>query len=532
MSTSLLLIHEMQHETNQPQTVDSAITELVLELDNDQEYAVSLAARAGALEGAESPRYPFKTCFSLTYTVEGFAPRDGAAQYIGRASAAPVTVAWNITLRNACNVSFEFTPLYEVVLARADGNTTTLAGIPAAQTAVAPALAPGAYELRFTPYSPALRLPTRTQRLRVLACGDRIPSAPYEECDGSPDCLPNCSCATALGWYPQDGGNNNNDESSSSQDNDNSDNSSSNDSSDDNNSNTNTPMCITHCGDGIVAGSEECDGGPACRSDCTCRRGYRATEPVSTGCVRAGMSGAARTAAICVPVVVAAAAAVPLIVLLVRARRRRGERDGEGGVAMGAHGPALTAVLTDGAEEPLRLGDTVGRGSFGTVYRGTLGREARAVAVKEMALRSPEACQEVEKEVGIMQALDSPYIVRVLGSVAAAHVRYIVMEYMPLGSLVGVLASTRLSPAIRVRFALDVARGMEYLHHHKVIHRDLKPGNVLVCSLTISDPVLCKFVVPSSTLCFAFITCFFSLPCTESPTLESPGSQHQTQQTP
>lgn len=107
------------------------------------------------------------------------------------------------------------------------------------------------------------------------------------------------------------------------------------------------------------------------------------------------------------------------------------------------------------------------------------------------------------------------------------------MEYMPLGSLVGVLESVRLSPQMRVRYALDVARGMEYLHHHKVIHRDLKPGNVLVCSLTISDSVLCKFVVPLLSLLFSHHHRLLLLFCTtESPTLASRGSPRPMLQTP
>ena len=72
---------------------------------------------------------------------------------------------------------------------------------------------------------------------------------------------------------------------------------------------------------------------------------------------------------------------------------------------------------------------------------------------------------------------------------------FIAIEYVPLGSLSSAYERFTFSPFMRVRFMLDIARGMNYLHEQGIVHRDLKPGNVLVCSLDPKSKILCKFVI-------------------------------------
>ena len=103
-----------------------------------------------------------------------------------------------------------------------------------------------------------------------------------------------------------------------------------------------------------------------------------------------------------------------------------------------------------------------------------------------------EDSYEVMNEEEIMSQLNSPYIVRVYDSVMTDQSFYLVMEYVPLGSLKTVLDNYILSPYMRCRYMVDVAKGMEYLHSQGIIHRDLKPGNVLVSSLDPNSEVLCK----------------------------------------
>ncbi|KAK4749824.1 hypothetical protein SAY87_027273 [Trapa incisa] len=86
-------------------------------------------------------------------------------------------------------------------------------------------------------------------------------------------------------------------------------------------------------------------------------------------------------------------------------------------------------------------------------------------------------------ELSLLQKLRHPNIVQFLGAVTQSIPMMIVTEYLPKGDLREYLRQRgALRPITAVKFALDIARGLNYLHEHKpeaVVHRDLEPSNIL-----------------------------------------------------
>ncbi|KAK6124161.1 hypothetical protein DH2020_042070 [Rehmannia glutinosa] len=86
-------------------------------------------------------------------------------------------------------------------------------------------------------------------------------------------------------------------------------------------------------------------------------------------------------------------------------------------------------------------------------------------------------------ELSLLQKIRHPNVVQFLGAVTQSSPMMIVTEYLPKGDLHEYLKRKgALKPATALRFAMDIARGMNYLHEHKpeaIIHRDLEPSNIL-----------------------------------------------------
>lgn len=132
----------------------------------------------------------------------------------------------------------------------------------------------------------------------------------------------------------------------------------------------------------------------------------------------------------------------------------------------------------------------VGRGGFGTVYQGVF-PDGTKVAVKRMQVgpMSNKGNTEFEAEIGVLTKVRHRHLVGLLGYVVDGYERLLVYEYLSQGPLSRHLFECEkfnnkpLEWKARVSIALDVARGMEYLHslaHKSFIHRDLKPSNILL----------------------------------------------------
>uniref|UniRef100_A0A453GA95 Protein kinase domain-containing protein n=1 Tax=Aegilops tauschii subsp. strangulata TaxID=200361 RepID=A0A453GA95_AEGTS len=88
------------------------------------------------------------------------------------------------------------------------------------------------------------------------------------------------------------------------------------------------------------------------------------------------------------------------------------------------------------------------------------------------------------QEVSLMKKLRHPNIILFMGAVLSQQRLCIVTEFLPRGSLFRLLRTNigKMDPRRRVNMAIDIARGMNYLHNSipTVVHRDLKSPNLLV----------------------------------------------------
>lgn len=145
----------------------------------------------------------------------------------------------------------------------------------------------------------------------------------------------------------------------------------------------------------------------------------------------------------------------------------------------------------------------IGKGSFGEIlkacWRGT------HVAVKRILPSLSDdrlVIQDFRHEVNLLVKLRHPNIVQFLGAVTEKKPLMLITEYLRGGDLHQYLKDKgSLSPSTAITFALDIARGMAYLHNEPnvIIHRDLKPRNVLLVNsnadhLKVGDFGLSKLI--------------------------------------
>uniref|UniRef100_A0A5B6YWU0 Protein kinase domain-containing protein n=1 Tax=Davidia involucrata TaxID=16924 RepID=A0A5B6YWU0_DAVIN len=127
----------------------------------------------------------------------------------------------------------------------------------------------------------------------------------------------------------------------------------------------------------------------------------------------------------------------------------------------------------------------IGQGAFGPVYKAQMST-GETVAVKMLATDSKQGEKEFQTEVLLLGRLHHRNLVNLVGYCAEKGQHMLIYVYMSKGSLASHLYSEKNEPLswdLRVQIALDVARGLEYLHDGAVppvIHRDIKSSNILL----------------------------------------------------
>jgi len=129
----------------------------------------------------------------------------------------------------------------------------------------------------------------------------------------------------------------------------------------------------------------------------------------------------------------------------------------------------------------------LGKGAFATVYKVTQNSTSETYAMKVMDIRDLKTkgalARVIDREKPVLEQVDHPFIVGLMGGYVSKNRVYLVMEYCPGGDLKSVLNLFRLGsfPEAQARFyTAELILALECLHQRGIIYRDLKPENVLL----------------------------------------------------
>jgi hypothetical protein len=144
------------------------------------------------------------------------------------------------------------------------------------------------------------------------------------------------------------------------------------------------------------------------------------------------------------------------------------------------HAPDLSGCALDGRYE---LHELIGEGAFGRVYRGLDRRLARPVAVKVIKpwwAEDPDWACNFEREAQLLARVNDPGIVQIFDVGQAGESLYYVAELVDGESLAARLRRGPIPPWEACEIAEQLCRALAQAHAQNVVHRDVKPANVLI----------------------------------------------------
>ncbi|XP_017235006.1 MAP3K epsilon protein kinase 1-like isoform X4 [Daucus carota subsp. sativus] len=131
------------------------------------------------------------------------------------------------------------------------------------------------------------------------------------------------------------------------------------------------------------------------------------------------------------------------------------------------------------------LGDEIGKGAYGRVYKGLDLENGDFVAIKQVSLENiaQEDLNIIMQEIDLLKNLRHKNIVKYLGSSKTKSHLHIILEYVENGSLANIIKPTKFGPfpeSLVAVYIAQVLEGLVYLHEQGVIHRDIKGANILL----------------------------------------------------
>ncbi|CAL9120902.1 unnamed protein product [Musa textilis] len=130
------------------------------------------------------------------------------------------------------------------------------------------------------------------------------------------------------------------------------------------------------------------------------------------------------------------------------------------------------------------LGDEIGKGAYGRVYKGLDLENGDFVAIKQVSLENipQEDLSIIMQEIDLLKNLNHKNIVKYLGSIKTKTHLHIILEYVENGSLANIIKPNKFGPfpeSLVAVYIAQVLEGLVYLHEQGVIHRDIKGANIL-----------------------------------------------------
>ena len=162
----------------------------------------------------------------------------------------------------------------------------------------------------------------------------------------------------------------------------------------------------------------------------------------------------------------------------------------------------LSPGTTLGAYE---IQSPLGAGGMGEVYRARDTRLNRTVAIKILPVHlaeKPDARERFEREARAISALNHPHICHLYDVGLQDGVRYLVMEYLEGETLANRLLRGPLPQDQFLKYGIEICDALEKAHRTGVVHRDLKPGNIMLTKsgAKLLDFGLARAVVPQIPL--------------------------------